>query len=395
MSTLVPTQTQTGQSRKRKTDLVNETQPKRSRQKLVIMNKDERTEFLSLVDPKKSLAIHEFIHSYEDDVLVQEHFDLLYTYKVKPLLPSNNTINQWLHHSVKVEPEKDFMKTLVNNFLKYFSVKYFTNNVTKANEMNKTLFNPRHNFWIPQYHELPAATHQRLYNLKFHYAKEVQVETVHGTIFVLQNLVLRNIHEIQKYLSIMKVIDETERQTALELFLAMSYTIAKVEFPERQNVKVIDWTEYEDKTIKSEPGWRKEEDGDPPTSSMSKFSEPVFTKIDNNEYKLDGAFLDQVDKTFMSSIITKRSIQNKKPTFQKKKRNANTTQKPGSTSNLMETSATNIQPETSSQTERKNRKFVHGKRRKNQQQSQHTIPSSSNSAQPTGHKAADIIQCFT
>lgn len=59
----------------------------------------------------------------------------------------------------------------------------------------------------------------------------------------------------------------------------MAYQTAIVEFPTSYKPKVIDWSNYESKTAKTEPKWRKE-NSNPETDIPSVYSKSVLNKID-------------------------------------------------------------------------------------------------------------------
>lgn len=284
-----------------------------------IMSLDEKKEHISLLDPSESLAVYPFLNSYYKDVIVKCFVDMFLEHKVIPILPEQEKLKDWLKHNITVNVSKDLMKMLINNFMKYFQVKYFNNNVSNALKEDKALFNPTKQFWIPGFNELPLDIHHSLHKKKLEYVKQVQEKTVQGTNFVLQNFVLRNIDLTMLFIKRTLLLqNEEEIRTHLEYILAMAYSTAKVEFPKSYNVKLIDWRNYDSKATLPLPGWRKEENGLPPKDQVSRLCTNIHKQIDENQVVFEGQkILDQQEK-FLQAPYKRPE---KRRRFQKKKRN--------------------------------------------------------------------------
>lgn len=264
-----------------------------------IMSLEDKKEHLSLLDPSDALAVHSYINSYNSDVLVRTFVDMVLEHQTLPILPSQEIIKSWLQHEVKVDVTKDLMKMLINNFMKYFQVKYFNNNVTKATEKDKALFNPKNNFWIPGFQDLPEEALEELHKSKLKYVMEVQNISIKGTLFVVQMLVLRNIDNIMQFIkNSLKIEENGEVKKHLEYILAMAYTTAKMEFPKSYNVKVIDWTTYDSKLLHTKPQWRKD-NKEPTSNTTSNLSHNILEKIDNDKIQFQGESISKEEDTFL------------------------------------------------------------------------------------------------
>ncbi len=362
-------------------------QPKRKRKRKekprnsqnIIMSLDEKKEHISILDPDESLAVYPFLNSYHKDVIVKCFVDMFLDHKVIPILPTQEKLKEWLNHSITVEVSKDLMKMLINNFMKYFQVKYFNNNVSSALKEDKALFNPTKQFWIPGFNELPLDVHTALHKKKLEYVKQVQEKTVQGTNFVLQNFILRNIDMVMLFIKrTLLLVNEEEIKIHLEYIMAMAYSAAKVEFPKAYNVKLIDWRTYDSKATFPLPKWRKEENGLPPTDQVSRLCTNIHRQIDENQVIFDGPkLLDQQEKFLQAPY--KRPERRRR--FQKKRKNF--TQNVNHTSPEQQGESSNAAHASIQQ-----RNIIKGNRRSTQ------INSNKTSQQKIPHKNEDLMTAF-
>lgn len=303
-------------NRKRKTNSKS-SQSKKKKTKSIIMSLEDKKEHLSLLDPEEKLAVHEYINSYNSDVLVKTFVDMVLEHRTLPLLPSQDKIKEWLKHNVHVEVTPDVMKMLISNFMKYFHRKYFTNNVTKATEQNKALFNPKNDFWIPGFQDLPEETLQQLHESKMGYVMKVQQTSIRGSLFSIQMLVLRNIDLVMSYIKgTLKLTCDTDITLHLEYILALAYTTAKIEFPKTYRVKVTDWASYESKVKFTQPAWRK--DNKEPTSYVvSNLASSIHAQIDEKKIKFTGNEISHMEEEYMKTpykMPHHKKFQRRRPT---------------------------------------------------------------------------------
>lgn len=307
-------------NRKRKTT----TSPgvKNKKVKPVVMTLDEKKEAISLIDINHQLAIYQYINMYHQDVMVKVFVDQVIEYKILPILPSCEILKEWLSHDNIPKISDSSMCLLVDNFMKYFRLKYFNNNISKATENGKAVFNPKNNFFIPEFNFLPLKCHQEMNEAKTKYVQEVQNASVRGTQFLIQTFVLRNIDIIMQFIvNTEKVELQSEKQRILEYTLATAYTTAKMAFAKEYQIKVIDWTSYESKGKDTLPKWRKETDNvEPPQPSTAHFSKPIIQAIEKGNYKEGKALAKQYDE-FLNGNYRRPSPRNR--SF---KKNTNSTQ---------------------------------------------------------------------
>lgn len=271
---------------------------------------EDKKEELSLIDITKQLCIHQFMNQYQSDILVRDYADSLLELKMLPILPSQEDLEMYLNIDVTIVIPLDLQQKLVNNFMRYFQVKYFKNNLHAANLAEKQLFNPRNNFWVPGYELFPARILTNLNELKVSYVNDVQVETEKGAIFVLENMILRNYKFIVNFIKHELMCSDDQQCTKLfQHILAMTYQTAKLEFAKNYSVKVIDWTAYQSKTKESLPRWRLETPGQPPVEKVCKVAESTMTKLQNNQTDFNREVVSANLKHFMDNPFPEQKFQ--------------------------------------------------------------------------------------
>lgn len=268
----------------------------------ITMSIDDRKEIINLLDPEGTLCILNYMNLYQNDPLVRDYVDTLLQTKFVPILPNQETINSWLKHDVIISTPPDLMKQLVNNFMKYFQNKYHRNNLQNANDANVHLFNPKNDFWIPNFELLPQQTLETLTNLKKKYVEDVQKESCKGSDFMVQLLILRNVRYILGHINEEAPLEsDEEKDNMTQYILAMAYSTAKIEFPKVFNVKLLDFSKFTDRVKHSEPKWRTEDPQNIPKDSTSRLATNLVERIDNNQIIFSGEAVANEHEQFMTN----------------------------------------------------------------------------------------------
>ncbi len=277
-----------------------------------IMSFEDKKEAVSLLDAEKDLAVHHYIDFYNKDPLVRFYVDTLLEYKVIPILPPPAVIsNIWLTQIADIDISDDLKKMLTSNFMKYFQLKYFNNNLSQANLNDKTLFKPHSNFWIPSFDLLPERHHEDIEQLTLEFVKNVQRTSEHSTKFAIENLILRNVDLTMPFLKSTNLSPETH-VAHMENILGRAFTIAKIEFPKSRHIKVINWKNYDSDPTGPRPKWRKDK-GPPPLDKEHTYTKTITEKLAKGDLVFDS-------KKIIEQEGEHNQQQYKKPSFQHRKK---------------------------------------------------------------------------
>lgn len=137
----------------------------------------------------------------------------------------------WLQKK-SIEIPTDLATTIITKFMDYFQAKYFKNNVDGAVASNKKLFNPKSNFNIPNFKNLPEKVLQKFTTLKQAYVFNIQKEAAQATTFTFQLILLKILKHIKDFIKTREtdLNDQTE-QDLIEYILPTNYFFALIEFP--------------------------------------------------------------------------------------------------------------------------------------------------------------------
>ena len=268
---------------KRKAEKVVENSGKKSK-----INIADISESLLIHDSEKLLCIHKFVKSYTTDVLVTEYVDLFLKNQVIPILPDTSVIEEWLMKESAREAETEVLSKLTTNFISYLQIKYFQNNTMNATAQKVHMFNPKSDFWIPQFTLLPLQSLEEFTELKKTFAICLQTSACKATDFSLQLILLRNIELI-----VTNSQSEDNLRDEIEYNLAIAYTKAMMEFTKEFKPKIIDWTVKKSKIRNSLPKWRTDDSKKPPAEPFN-----VYAK------KIEKRYADGAEKTRGSEVKT-------------------------------------------------------------------------------------------
>lgn len=327
-----------------------------------IMDLDQKSELIEILDQTKSLAIYDYIKQYNTCPLVKNFVDIFLKHEMLPILPPQEVVSSWLKHEVNIEVPTDLQKSLIDKFLSYFKVRYFNMNLTKANQHEKEVFQPKNNFWIPCFELLPETTHLDLHQLKSKYVREVQLASVKGTSFSQQHFILRIYDEIFEFIdNHVKIDSQSSRKKVMEYIISIAFTTAKMEYVKTRQVKNIDWETYKSKDDNIVlPKWRKE-NTIPPLNKTSFMSEHISELIDNKEINFNGSDTLKREEEFLHHEYKKpkqsgRRRWRKKSQVEKTKPNKNNTD-----SQVLSVSSNEVASTKNGNPERP-RKIIRGKR---------------------------------
>jgi len=150
---------------------------------------------LAEVDPNHLLSIYHYLSHLSSDPLVKEYMDILINIKLIPRLPKD-----FMEHSgtetTLILNNEDYIP-LVTNMLSYFQSLYFSKNLSKAEENNVGLFNPKYNFKVPIYELMPLKALEFVTQCKVEFVTELQKLTLDGSQFTKELLMLRNFQIIK------------------------------------------------------------------------------------------------------------------------------------------------------------------------------------------------------
>ena len=105
------------------------------------------------------LSIKNFVKDYDSDPPVKEYVEKLLEFpEIQPVLPEILDMQNSLEFKPNFSLLQSVFKTLVLNFMSYFQLKYFHNNIENATANNIALLNPQGNLHIPQFSLVPEST---------------------------------------------------------------------------------------------------------------------------------------------------------------------------------------------------------------------------------------------
>lgn len=239
---------------------------------------------VKILDPESLLCIHEYIESYQTDCLVREYTDNLLELEYLPIVPSDEIMKAQLKGEEDLQIPTELSKTLLNNYICALQTRYFHNQTKEATAFSVTLFNPRMNFFFPQFALYPAETMKKMTELKTAFVIHMQDQAWEGSKFPYELLLLRNMKIIKESL---KGEDSTISAETLKLkqysVAAMMYLKATMEIVREYNVKTTDWEHREGKVIHSEPQWRKVSPDVPPEARSNYYANKIKTRVDEGK----------------------------------------------------------------------------------------------------------------
>ncbi|OXA64989.1 hypothetical protein Fcan01_00144 [Folsomia candida] len=176
--------------------------------------------------------------------------------------------------------------------------------VEGAQANNKKLFNPKSNFNIPNFKNLPEKVLRKLTDLKEEYVFNIQKEAAEATTFTIQLILLKIVKQIKDFLKTLPdQVNEQTEQNLIEYILATSYFIALIEFPKSKKVHVIDWTTYQSKTTHAIPMWRKVDPENPPVDVQNRLADGICYNINAAKIKLEGKAVESEFYAMMAGNI--------------------------------------------------------------------------------------------
>jgi len=249
------------------------------RHKSQTSNMSSTIESLQQLEYIKSLCILNYIKTYKSDPLVTEYIDSLLEYpEFCPIVPKEETIFEYADLKLNFDPPDELLVQVTTNFMSYFQLSYFKNHVVNATKEGKTMFNPKCDFFVPQFPLLPEQTLNDFTKAKkalvFHY----QDYAVQGATFTKELLLIRIIKAIKDFV-ISSSPDSTDSNPHIKLVFSKCYLKSKVEFAKKYKIKNIDWTQRDDKVRHTVPFWRKQTIQIPPTKAVNKYAEALSEEI--------------------------------------------------------------------------------------------------------------------
>jgi len=278
-----------------------------------IMSLDDKKEFLSILDPEEKLSVWKYIDRYTNDAVVRDYVDIILEFKELPTLPSQENLKQWLNLKVSFEIPNELKLTLTNNFLRYFQSKYFKNNMEGANAESKCVFNPKTNFWVPNFDLLPELALENLTDLKKDFVLNTQSQASTATLFVLDLMILRSIKCILSFIKYeLKITDVNQIDMSFKYLLATSYQVGKNAFLLSKDIKCMDWKTYESKVKHTEPSWRRAEQPHLPSEKPCCFGNNFLQKLSSNTVEFSGTAALQTETKFLNGEIKFKPTQQDK-----------------------------------------------------------------------------------
>jgi hypothetical protein len=224
------------------------------------------------LDYINDLSALKFIDSYNSDPLVTEYINNLLEYpQCCPIVPSEEKILEYLDFPSTLVPPNELYVLLTTNFFSYFQVSYFKNNVQNATANGKTMFNPKCDFFMPQFPLVPEKVLNDMTRAKTAFVYHIQGYAVDGASFTRELLLLRNIKAIKDFV-LSAEPGTLDTASHVKHIFSKGYVRAQLEFSNKYNVKNIDWNKREDKVRHTVPFWRKATIPVPPTTAYNKYA---------------------------------------------------------------------------------------------------------------------------
>jgi len=191
--------------------------------------------------------------------------------------------------------------------MSYFQLQYFQNNVVQATAEAKTMFNPKCDFFVPQFPLLPEKSLDDITRSKIAFVLLYQNSAVEGAQFTRELLLIRIIKDIRNFVNETSCKDVNTADAIKHIF-SLGYMRAKIEFNLQYKIKNIDWGKREDKVRHTIPFWRKQTIKIPPTKPFNKYSVALAENIKTSKISFKSEELkDEYTKFFQNSeAVVKR-----------------------------------------------------------------------------------------
>ena len=225
------------------------------------------------------ISIMNFAKTYKTDPLVTEYADtLLQLPHCCPIMPTEDLLFEHAETQLNFIVPNDLYVHITTNFISYCQLSYFKNNVVNATAEGKTMFNPKCDFFIPQFPLVPEQTLNDMTRAKKALVFHFQDYAVQGAQFTRELLLIRNFKAITSFLTESGITD-TDIQCQMKHIFAKGYIRAKLEFVAQYNVKFIDWKKREDKVRHTLPFWRSQTIKVPPIQPFNRFAVSLAENI--------------------------------------------------------------------------------------------------------------------
>jgi hypothetical protein len=247
----------------------NLTQSKRSR----VGMEDVKTKVKNLENIDK-ICISDYLDDYDSDILVKTYVDWLLEWKILPVVPEREELDEYIKMKPTSQLPYQCHDFILNNFMNYFQVRYFVNNVEKAKQHKVELFNPRLNFNIPQFQLLPQKKLTEVTDIKQWMIRRVQSAAREGSQFTGEFLLLRIIDNIFN-----NIRQGTTADGDFKHHFALHYLKAQLEFVKMYPIKKINWESKASKLIDTVPTWRKAEVQEIPTNYKNYYGRQLTERV--------------------------------------------------------------------------------------------------------------------
>jgi hypothetical protein len=236
----------------------------------------------------KEISILGFLSDYDSDPLVREYVDSVLALEgFCPKIPPLETMETYLDFPAIEQLPAEVAVSVIQNFMSYFQLNYFRHNVGSATANNVTLFNPKCDFYIPQFQLVPQQTLNKIHDSKKDFVIFVQDHALDGAEFTKELLLIRSVKLMKQHFKT-KLEHTEDVKEHVKASFASFYIKARMEFQKVFNVKNIDWEKREGKLKLTTPYWRKSDPHNPPTDAYNKYAVDIVSRILDGKESFDG-----------------------------------------------------------------------------------------------------------
>lgn len=238
-----------------------------------------------------------------EDCIVKQYVELVIKHK-PPVIPSVEEIVSFKDKSdpllCSVEAQADIILLITS----YFQTSYFLKNVHEAVSRDITLFNPKINFFIPGYTNLPLFYFKQLESHKTNLVLALQTDAARSALFSAERYLLLAIDILARELG--ENMPNVGRYELSVLFEA-----SRKNFKNSFKMKDIKWEDKPGKVHGSLPDWRKRNGAIP--HIKNKYAEKLADSVKTSKLKLSAAAMNDTISTFFDSQKENDSRVKQKP----------------------------------------------------------------------------------
>lgn len=256
---------------------------------------EEETEMLQelfSIDPEKKLSIWALDTVDLSDSIVKQYVELVLKHNV-PEIPTIEEITRFKDKTDPLLCSAKVQGDIIMLFTSYFQTAYFLKNVQEAVKRDITLFNPKVEFFIPGYINLPMFYFDQLYSQKRDMVLALQTSAARSALFAAERYLVLAIDMLARDLG------ESDK-SKVRYELTVLFEVSRKNFKSSFKMKDINWDEKKGRVHGSLPKWRKVDNATPP-QVKNKYAEKLASSVVLGKLKLSAATMNITTRNFFDS----------------------------------------------------------------------------------------------